>query len=286
MFFERRRWARRIVDRVCVNMHSQEATLLVHMIIWAAKHMPAKASKREAVIMAAIGMAANQTAIARVAEELVVPPDVAQRFLARIHGAAVALARENGMQAVEERGHAGGDALQGQPRLAATAHRSQQIAPSGVSDADTARTFIEACKPNVLWSVQNAPQRRRWEGHVSKSSSAVVLIVEDDVLSRATTASSLRDCGFEVYEAATAAEAVAILNTVAVDALISDVNMPRKIDGLALASWVRQQEPDTKVILTSADKQSSGEAKEYACYLFKPYNDNEIHQLLMKMLSH
>ena len=264
---------------MCVNMHSQEATLLVHMILWAAKHMPAKASKREAVIMAAIGMAANQTAIARMAEELVVPPDVAQRFLERIHGAAVALARENGMQGVEERGHAVGDALQGQPRLAAAAaHRSQQIAPGGVSDADAARTFIEARKPDVLWSAKNAPQRRHWEGHVSKSSSVVVLIVEDDVLARATRASSLRDCGFEVYEAATAAEAVAILNTVAVDALISGINMPEKMDGLALAKW--------KIILTSAGKQSSGEAKEYACYLSKPYNDNEIHQLLRKMLSH
>ena len=49
-------------------MHSQEATLLVHMILWAAKHMPAKASKREAVIMAAIGIAANQTAIAGMAK--------------------------------------------------------------------------------------------------------------------------------------------------------------------------------------------------------------------------
>jgi hypothetical protein len=278
MFLERRRWARRIVERVCVNMDSQEATLLVYMIIWAAKHMPAKASKRDAVIMAAIGMAANQTAIARMAEELVVPPDVAQRFLERIHGAAVALARENGMQGVEERGHAVGDALQGQPRLAAAAaHRSQQIAPGGVSDADAARTSIEARKPDVLWSAKNAPRRRHSEGHVSKSSSVVVLIVEDDVLARATRASSLRDCGFEVYEAATAAEAVAILNTVAVDALISGINMPATMDGLALANW--------KIILTSAGKQSSGEAKEYACYLSKPYNDNEIHQLLMKMLS-
>src|SRR4029453_18803998 len=278
MFFERRRWPRRIVERVCVNMDSQEATLLVHMIIWAAKHMPAKASKRDAVIMAAIGMAANQTGIARIAEELVVPPDVAQRFLERIHGAAVALARENGMQGVEERGHAVGDALQGQPRLAAAAgHRSQQIAPGGVSDADAARTSIEARKPDVLWSAKNAPRRRHSEGHVSKSSSVVVLIVEDDVLVRATRASSLRDCGFEVYEAATAAEAFAILNTVAVDALISGINMPAKMDGLALANW--------KIILTSAGKQSSGEAKEYACYLSKPYNDNEIHQLLMKMLS-
>jgi CheY-like chemotaxis protein len=278
MFFERRRWARRIVERVCVNMDSQEATLLVHMIIWAAKHMPAKASKREAVTMAALGMAANQTAIARMAEELVVPPDVAQRFLDRIHGAAVALARENGMQGGEERGHAGGDVLQGQPRLAVeAAHRSQQIAPGGVSDADAARTFIEARKPDVLWSAKKAPQRLHSEGHVSKSSSGVVLIVEDDVLARATRASSLRDCGFEVYEAATAAEAVAILNTVAVDALISGINMPEKMDGLAPANW--------KIILMSAGKQSSGEAKEYACYLAKPYNDNEIHQLLMKTLS-
>ena len=264
---------------MCVNMDSQEATLLVHMIIWAAKHMLAKASKREAVTIAALGMAANQTAIARMAEELVVPPDVAQRFLDRIHGAAVALARENGMQGVEEWGHAGGDVLQGQPRLAVeAAHRSHQIAPGGVSDADAARRFIEARKPDVLWSAKKAPPRLHSEGHVSKSCSVVVLIVEADVLARATRASSLRDCGFEVYEAATAAEAVAILNTVAVEALISGINMPEKMDGLAPANW--------KIILTSAGKQSSGEAKEYACYLSKPYNDNEIHQILRKMLSH
>jgi hypothetical protein len=103
--------------------------------------MPAKASKREAVIMAAVGMAANQTAIARTAEELVVPPDVAQRFLERIHGAAVALARENGMQGVEERGHAVGDALQGQPRLAAAAAHARAQAPprNSGAHADLAR---------------------------------------------------------------------------------------------------------------------------------------------------
>ena len=97
MFLERRRWARRIVERVCVNMDSQEATLLVHMIIWAAKYKPAKASKGEGVIAAAIGMAANQMAIARMAEELVISPTVAKCFLERVHGAAVVLARENGL---------------------------------------------------------------------------------------------------------------------------------------------------------------------------------------------
>ena len=54
--------------------------------------------------MAAIGMAASQSAIARMAGELVVSPAVAERFLDRVRHAALAMAKENGMQAMEERG--------------------------------------------------------------------------------------------------------------------------------------------------------------------------------------
>ena len=51
--------------------------------------------------------------------------------------------------------------------------------------------------------------------------SGVVLIVEDNVLVRLVTASNLRDVGFEVIEAAIAEEAMTVLGSVRVDALIS-----------------------------------------------------------------
>ena len=50
----------------------------------------------------------------------------------------------------------------------------------------------------------------------------IVLIVESDVILRLVTASNLRELGFEVFEAADAAEAVTVLNIIAVDAVLAD----------------------------------------------------------------
>jgi putative transposase len=61
---------------------------------------------------------------------------------------------------------------------------------------------------------------------------SVVLVVEGNVLLRLTTASVLRQAGFEVLEAANAAEAVVVLNIVVVDALISDMNTEERIIGM------------------------------------------------------
>jgi CheY-like chemotaxis protein len=115
--------------------------------------------------------------------------------------------------------------------------------------------------------------------------SGVVLIVEDDVLLRMVTASSLRDAGFEVIEAVNAAEAVVVLNSVTVDALISDVNMPGRMDGIGLAKWVRGRGLATEIIRTSAAQPSSGTAEEYGCFLAKPYTDCDVQQLLRRVLS-
>ena len=76
--------------------------------------------------------------------------------------------------------------------------------------------------------------------------SGVVLIVEDDVLLRLMTASNLREAGFEVVEVANAAEAVIVLNSMAVDVMFADVNMPGKMNGLALAKWVHSHGRDIK----------------------------------------
>ena len=66
-------------------------------------------------------------------------------------------------------------------------------------------------------------------------SSGVILIVEEDVLLRLITAAELRHAAFEVLEAANAAEALTVLNTVAVDALISGTNLPGRSNGFGLA---------------------------------------------------
>jgi CheY-like chemotaxis protein len=79
-----------------------------------------------------------------------------------------------------------------------------------------------------------------------------VLVVDDDALIRLEIAESLRDAGFAVIEASNGDGALAVLksgNAVAV--VISDVQMPGTIDGLALAAWLRQEMPHIVIVLVS-----------------------------------
>jgi len=113
----------------------------------------------------------------------------------------------------------------------------------------------------------------------------VVLLVEDDILLRLITAVGLRGSGFDVIEAANSAEAVRVLECIPVDAMVSDIDMPGRMNGLALAQWVRQRRLDTKIILTSAVERALGEVEEYASFISKPYRDGEVEHLLRSVLS-
>ena len=112
----------------------------------------------------------------------------------------------------------------------------------------------------------------------------VVVIVEGDVLLRLVTANNLREAGFEVIEAANCAEAIRILDCIPVDVLFSDLDMPGKIDGIALAQWVHRSQADTKIILTSGGDKALGGAKEYASFLPKPYAEKDVEHLLRSVL--
>jgi DNA-binding response OmpR family regulator len=73
----------------------------------------------------------------------------------------------------------------------------------------------------------------------------VVLVVENDILIRVFKAAALRQQGLEVFEAADIAEAVTVLKTIAVDILISDVDL---IDGTVLARLAKEHQPTTEIV--------------------------------------
>jgi DNA-binding NtrC family response regulator len=81
-----------------------------------------------------------------------------------------------------------------------------------------------------------------------------VLVVEDEVLIRLFISAYLRDCGFRVIEAAHADEALVVLQEpgVTVDIVMSDVEMPRSMDGFGLARWLRVNKPGLPVILVGS----------------------------------
>ncbi|MEP7457703.1 response regulator, partial [Phyllobacterium sp. SB3] len=82
-----------------------------------------------------------------------------------------------------------------------------------------------------------------------------VLVVEDEALIRMGIVDELELAGFEVMEAANAAEAI---DQLAANPLISvmftDVDMPGGVDGLKLAAAVRDRWPPIKIIVTSGHR--------------------------------
>ena len=81
---------------------------------------------------------------------------------------------------------------------------------------------------------------------------AKVLLVEDDVDVRNSTAELLTTFGFDVVTAYEAREALSILGRdAAIGVLLSDIAMPGGMNGAELAVEVRRTHPDLKVLLAS-----------------------------------
>ena len=80
-----------------------------------------------------------------------------------------------------------------------------------------------------------------------------ILVVEDEPLIRLIVVEELTDNGYEVCEAETGDVAAGIIDADrhALSMLITDVHMPGKLDGFAVASLVRERYPDVPIIFTT-----------------------------------
>jgi two-component system, response regulator PdtaR len=104
------------------------------------------------------------------------------------------------------------------------------------------------------------------------AASAVLLVVEDDVIVRTDLAEYLRESGFTVIEAADANEALAVLRSAAdLAAMITDVRMPGDIDGLELVDLARTVQPDLLIVVTSGDAPEAAATKASDLFFRKPY---------------
>jgi CheY-like chemotaxis protein len=94
---------------------------------------------------------------------------------------------------------------------------------------------------------------------VATPDAATVLVVEDEPLVRAYVSDLLGQSGFEVLEAATGEEALALISEGdALCAVVSDVAMPGPVDGFELARRVRHERPRMGVILVSGVMEPTG----------------------------
>ncbi len=113
-----------------------------------------------------------------------------------------------------------------------------------------------------------------------------ILLIEDEPLIRMATAAMLEDGGNSVLEADDAESALCMLEAHAeIDVVITDVQMPGKIDGLALVEVVRRDYPHVRSLVTSG-RSCLQDAKKCGAtgFLAKPYTALAIHSALQTVL--
>ncbi len=80
------------------------------------------------------------------------------------------------------------------------------------------------------------------------SQGTTVLVTEDEPLVRAITVEILQDAGYRVREAGDGRQALDVLESCAIDLLITDIQMPR-MNGYQLAEAAMAKWPGLKILL-------------------------------------
>jgi CheY-like chemotaxis protein len=115
----------------------------------------------------------------------------------------------------------------------------------------------------------------------------LVLIVEDETLVRMFLSDLLDEAGFKVFEAVSADEARQVLHARPdVQVVITDIEMPGSMNGLALAGEIRDRWPGVGVVVTSGRQRPGAEdLPEEVAFLTKPYLPDTVISLIRQMAT-
>ncbi len=111
-----------------------------------------------------------------------------------------------------------------------------------------------------------------------------VLLVEDEVLIRLSTADMLAELGHTVIEAGNAEDALTLLAGNGADLLLTDIGLPR-ISGAELAAEARKKLPNLPVIFASGYGGAAGRdgrTIDGAVVLPKPFDGDQLLSALAK----
>jgi CheY-like chemotaxis protein len=114
---------------------------------------------------------------------------------------------------------------------------------------------------------------------------ARILVIEDEVLTRALIAEDLRLAGFSVIEADRADDALTYIKAgKQVDLVFSDIQTPGLLDGVQLAEALRDKYPDILVILTSGNAEPKHVGILWT-FVPKPYDVTQTIALMSAILA-
>jgi len=147
-------------------------------------------------------------------------------------------------------------------------------------------TTVSVCLPRSKRRLA-AQGRSAGAGTVQEQQTALnVLLVEDDAEVATLTASMLEELGYVVTPAASAAEALDVLNKGAViDVMLTDAMMPGGKSGIQLAREVRARRPDLPVALMTGflGEEVKRAGQEGIPLLSKPYRLEQLAGLLLRL---
>ncbi|MCP4683892.1 MAG: response regulator [bacterium] len=115
-----------------------------------------------------------------------------------------------------------------------------------------------------------------------------ILVVDDELLIRDLLYDFFTGQGWSISVAENGEKALEVLNEKPVDLILSDIKMP-EMDGLTLASRVRQSHPDLPVVLMtgfpSVETAVSALRNRVEDYVIKPFNINQLYKLIESKLA-
>jgi signal transduction histidine kinase len=118
-----------------------------------------------------------------------------------------------------------------------------------IESAPGSGTTVRLYLPKAEVGIEAEPAAQPASAAPSRAGESV-LLVDDDAIARMGTAMALRELGYEVQEAGSGDEALAVLRRAArpIDLVITDYAMPG-MTGTELARLVRERQPGTKVMM-------------------------------------
>ena len=115
-----------------------------------------------------------------------------------------------------------------------------------------------------------------FESVASHIEGPAVLIAEDEMLIRFALSDCLAERGLRVFEAASASEAIDVLeHEPEIELVFTDIRMPGPMNGIDLANWVHAHRPGLPIVLTSGDARKAELAAKITPeepFIAKPYD--------------
>lgn len=106
-----------------------------------------------------------------------------------------------------------------------------------------------------------------------------ILLVEDEPLILLDVELGLQEADHIVVSVSNADRAMNMLELHAVDVILTDIDMPGSMDGLALAARVNDRWPPVKIVVMSGKRRPTrAELPDRARFIAKPFNSAELLQ--------